>query len=298
MSQFRHINSDSVSVRFDVGNRHPRPGPLEFVGGQQSPNRQQFTRQSRYDGVRTAERCQRLCVVLDRLDKLTVDLERVRLGGIQEIAGIYSQPVEEQLPVFQNEVVPPSRIAGWSWQQRTYFRRTHEIVDALKLCALVLAEKRKPHTGLRRCRFSLCVAAEGVNVVRLLVQPFLNDQTVDLRIFVGSYEKVHAWRALAVDDVEQFGHDGLKDAPRQGAHIHDDVTDASEFSGRLEQSFGGPGRHSAALGREHADIAGRQLCRRHDFSERLHVGFDGFVVRTGRRLVTFLVGEHDHLKGK
>ncbi len=99
-SQFSHINSDSVPVCFDVSDRHSGPCPLQFVGSEQRSNRQQFTRKCRYDGVRTSERLQRLGIVLDCVNKLTVDLERIRLRGIQEVPRIYSQPVEEQLAMF------------------------------------------------------------------------------------------------------------------------------------------------------------------------------------------------------
>ncbi|PMY49964.1 hypothetical protein C1Y31_32615, partial [Pseudomonas sp. FW305-25] len=80
--------------------------------------------------------------------------------------------------ILDDQVVAPSWILRWGWQQRAYLRRPHQIVDSLKLSSLILPEKRKPDARFRCRRLTLGVASEGVNVISFFVEPFFKNQAV------------------------------------------------------------------------------------------------------------------------
>src|SRR5581483_460850 len=159
--------------------------------------------------------------------QLSICLEGVRLGRIDAIPGFNPQLVKQNLPIFDHQVISPAGIHRRRWQQGTNLRRIDQIIYPSQLNTLVFPQQREPNLGPTSSRFSLHRPSERMNVVRVLVNPFFHNATIQLSVLADHYKEIGRRAILySIEQVQELRYHWKIDAARQGTHVDENVAES------------------------------------------------------------------------
>src|SRR6185369_16376062 len=261
---------------------HLRISSTELVRREQHAHRSQLRGHRRQRHLAATQWLERAVVVKYGPHELAVYLEGVGLGGVDDVARLHTELVEQELAVLNHDRVSLAGVLRWRGEQRTDLVWHDELVDPLQLCRLAFPQDGDPDLRLAARRLTLQGSRrKPEEVARTLLEPLLDDGTVDRGRVRDDDVQIALLAVLgfAVEQREELRQQRHVEAPRQRADVHDNIGIGAELGRRSKLLGDATSADSAVVIGEHLDVPVP------DFAASLNQLLESLAIRLSLRQV-------------